>query len=420
MSAWKQFLASDIIVNPFVVNKGFSFPESQFATGSDGQLVGIDRFLGKNVNWFSDKSTTGTLSTEYQALIYHSAQQLYYSNFLSSSTGDNVAQPVLVPGAGPSGSGDVFIGQAQSPLYDNFLQSTLTASRYWPTGSEEQVAIFSIPSKLYGEYIVPTSFIFNYSSSLKVYDDGEGNLYSSASFSWDTGEVEYFYYSESVNFDTFISDTQITWDTSTPPSGYTFISASWQGDPGKTPFIDVASGDPVQEIDNQNVTYDDTTGQMDSDGSIYLFQNTTGDTGPAIFTWVSSSALIKSVSAGENVGNIIYPHGMAVLTNQNLPLSDISTNTNVTCSFSSSYTIYETQYKCTIRESEFNFSLNPSLLSSSEGNIYGFVTSSYFSPYVTTVGLYDELQNLLAIGKLAQPLQTSNTTDTTILINLDR
>jgi hypothetical protein len=36
------------------------------------------------------------------------------------------------------------------------------------------------------------------------------------------------------------------------------------------------------------------------------------------------------------------------------------------------------------------------------------------------VGLYDEAQNLLAVGKLAQPLPTSPTTDTTILINLDR
>ena len=34
--------------------------------------------------------------------------------------------------------------------------------------------------------------------------------------------------------------------------------------------------------------------------------------------------------------------------------------------------------------------------------------------------LYDEYQNLLAVGKLSQPLPVSPTTDTTILINLDR
>ena len=38
-----------------------------------------------------------------QGLVYNSVKQLYYTNFLSSSTGDNVAQPVLVPGFDLSG-----------------------------------------------------------------------------------------------------------------------------------------------------------------------------------------------------------------------------------------------------------------------------------------------------------------------------
>jgi len=330
MSAWKQFLASDIIVNPFVVNKGFTFYGNQgygysiygtsvYGVTVDGGFadsnVGIDRFLGENVNWFEDQSTTGTLSTQYTALIYNSVKQLYYSNFLSSSTGDNVAQPVLFPGAGPSGSGDVLIGGVESPLYDNFLQNTLVPNRYWPTGSNEQIAVISIPSKIYGEYIIPNSFIIQYPTlNSTITDDGQGNLNISSS---------------AGGF-----------------SGY--------------------------------------------------------------------------------IGNIIYTHGMAILTDNTLPdvlgytLDDYVIENNVTCSFSSSMTIYETQYKCTIRESEFNFSLNPSLLSGSDGSVYSFATASYFSPYVTTVGLYDELQNLLAVGKLAQPLPTSATTDTTILINLDR
>jgi hypothetical protein len=329
MSAWKQFLASDIIVNPFVVNKGFTFYGSQgygysiygtsvYGAAVDGGFadsnVGIDRFLGENVNWFEDQSTTGVLSTQYTALIYNSVKQLYYSNFLSSSTGDNVAQPVIFPGAGPSGSGDVLIGGVESPLYDNFLQNTLVPNRYWPTGSNEQIAVISIPSKIYGEYITPNSFILQYPTlNSTITDDGQGNLN------------------------------------------------------------------------------------------------------------ISSSA------GGFNgyIGNIIYTHGMAILTDNTLPdilgytLDDYVTENNVTCSFSSSMTIYETQYKCTIRESEFNATLNPSARDS-EGNLKDNVTGSFFSPYVTTVGLYDELQNLLAVGKLAQPLPTSDTTDTTILINLDR
>jgi hypothetical protein len=131
---------------------------------------------------------------------------------------------------------------------------------------------------------------------------------------------------------------------------------------------------------------------------------------------------------------------MVIFTNEVLigatfnDLIDDIQNDNANCAFSSSMTIYETQYKCTIRESEFNATLNPSAQQSGsiieisgsyfsqrgDGTLANNVTGSYFSPYVTTVGLYDEAQNLLAIGKLAQPLPTSDTTDTTILINLDR
>jgi hypothetical protein len=134
-------------------------------------------------------------------------------------------------------------------------------------------------------------------------------------------------------------------------------------------------------------------------------------------------------------GTITYPHGTMVISNYT-PGNGADFN-NVTCSFQSSRTIYETQYKCTIRPDEFNYSLNPSLqptgsavffsgsiwtnyTSSNNGTLIDFATGSYFSPYVTTIGLYNEAQELLAVAKLGQPLPTSNTTDTTILINIDR
>ena len=50
---------------------------------------------------------------------------------------------------------------------------------------------------------------------------------------------------------------------------------------------------------------------------------------------------------------------------------------------------------------------------------YDFVTGSYFQPYITTIGLYNGANQLVAVGKLSQPLQSSNVSDTTILVNLD-
>ena len=301
MGAYKQFLASDIIITPFEVNKGFIFNASEFTNSN----VSIDRFLGKNItspifNPLSDP-TTGYISTQYQRLVYSSIQELYYSNYLSSSYSDKVNRPILVPGVDTAG--DRLVGLVGNQSYNNYSQNTLTYPKFFPTASNASIGIISIPVGLFGDYIQPNSFTF-VTPLGQLTDDGEGNV----------------------------------------------------------------------------------------------------------------------ISNGNIVGNIFYPHGLITVTSaSDSTINDFVTSTFATCSFLSSFKIQETQYKCTIRQNEFSFTLNPSVISSSaEGTLYGFVTESYFSPYINTVGLYDEAQNLLAIGKLAQPLPSSPTTDTTILINLDR
>ncbi len=145
----------------------------------------------------------------------------------------------------------------------------------------------------------------------------------------------------------------------------------------------------------------------------------------------------RIIRDGVIYGNIIYQHGIIILRKEE-DLYVVMNDGNVTASFSSSYKLFETQYQCTINENEFNYTLNPSAITGSQiptifsgssiewentssiGSPLGFVTSSFFEPYITTVGLYDENHQLLAVGKLAQPLQSSPTTDTTILVNIDR
>ena len=181
---------------------------------------------------------------------------------------------------------------------------------------------------------------------------------------------------------------------------------------------------------------------------------------PSSFQWIAPSGSIYDDGEGNLIfsssqqicGNIFYGHGLAIITSDSQPQGDtygtaiygssiyglsdslvvnnFVTSSNVTCSFSSSLIIYENQYKCTIRENEYNYTNNPTSLASADfntssifypqnGTVKGFFTASYFDPYITTVGLYDNNQNLLAIGKLAQPLPTSATTDITVLVNID-
>ena len=69
-----------------------------------------------------------------------------------------------------------------------------------------------------------------------------------------------------------------------------------------------------------------------------------------------------------------------------------------------------------------NYSTNVTTrkISSEEGQeIADFTTSSIFQPYVTTVGLYNEANELLVVGKLAQPIRTSQETDTTFVLRWD-
>ena len=319
MSVYKPFTTSDVVVTPFKVNKSFTFTGASEFTSSN---AGIDRFFGKNTPYISGSNTTGEISTQNKTLIYESVKQLYYSNFLNGQDGSpaNLAQfnndgTITVQG----GSG------SYQPMYDNYLPDTLAANRLFPTASDDNIGIISIPSNLFGEYIKPGTFSLTTPSNTIV-DDGEGNLMDST----------------------------------------------------------LKVGDIVYQH------------------------------GMVILTAFGSSI------TGSSYGSALYGTGVYG-SNDISELNEFITGSNITCSFQSTTTIYESQYKCTLRENEYNYTQNPSAISSSlnSGIVHDFLTGSYFEPYITTVGLYNNANQLVAVGKLAQPLQSSNTTDTTILVNLD-
>jgi len=173
MGAFKQFLTSDVIVTPFEVNKGFTFAYSEF-TDSDVQ---IDIFKGINEDFLTDKSTTGLNSTEYQVLIYNSIKELYYSNYLTSEIGGSPYTASVF--LGENEAGNVLIGSSSSQgRYYNYPQTTLTQSKSFPTQSGAEIAVLSIPSRLYGDLIQPNSINITFSGSTTITDDGNGNLIS--------------------------------------------------------------------------------------------------------------------------------------------------------------------------------------------------------------------------------------------------
>ena len=312
MSAFKQLTTKDVVITPFEASKDWEIIGNEI-TSSD---IGIEIYQG--VNRLSttypgevalDYQDTGYVFKQKKSLVYNSVKQLYYTNYISSSMGDDVPLPQIIPGASPRDLRT--FGEFYAPRYDNYLQTTLTQSRFFPTASDSKISVISIPSTLYGEMIIPQTFRAEYitpaGSQFNIKDDGEGNI-----------------------------------------------------------------------LVNNNLS-----------------------------------------------GQIFYSHGIITFTSGSFKtFSEDLINENsldrVKIYFSSNICIYEHQYKCGIRDNEFTYSQNPSILSGSTDDVYyDFTTGSEFVPYFTTVGLYNENNDLLVVAKMSQPTPVSQFTDTTIVVNFD-
>lgn len=87
--------------------------------------------------------------------------------------------------------------------------------------------------------------------------------------------------------------------------------------------------------------------------------------------------------------------------------------------FQNKYIIHELNIKIEISEDEFNYSQNPTLQSGSNGYLKEFAIDNDFSPYITTIGLYNDVNQLLAVAKLGKPLKKTNKNDMVFKIKFD-
>lgn len=71
------------------------------------------------------------------------------------------------------------------------------------------------------------------------------------------------------------------------------------------------------------------------------------------------------------------------------------------------------------RNGEFNYSENPSFISGSNGSILYDVFIQNPQTYVTTVGMYNDNNELLAVAKLSKPLKKDFTKEALIRVKLD-
>ena len=159
-------------------------------------------------------------------------------------------------------------------------------------------------------------------------------------------------------------------------------------------------------------------------GSVVLEDETLGRT----YTDDGYSNLLDS---GSNIkGNIFYDRGFVIVTKDVVSGSVLN---QFTLNYRSTKTIYENEILISVLENEFNVSQNPSAVDFN-GSDYGKIklhtitssldptktagfadyeysssldrTGSYLAPYITTIGLYDDELNMVAVAKLPQPIKS--------------
>jgi len=181
---------------------------------------------------------------------------------------------------------------------------------------------------------------------------------------------------------------------------------------------------------------------------------------------------IKNSSTNEIVGNVFYSQGLIVLTKN--PNSRLTSSWDIF--YKSTETIYEHEYLLIVDEDEFNVSTNPSavVILNKESSSFvdtddivqnvvtnpgvqyirkrsilengtaldyrytslyngttrgGFehyslsssvdITGSFLAPFITTIGLYDDNCDLVAVAKLPRPIKSENDITINFIVRFD-
>ena len=82
-------------------------------------------------------------------------------------------------------------------------------------------------------------------------------------------------------------------------------------------------------------------------------------------------------------------------------------------------TVTSTHYFVRVKNAEYNFSNNPTFVT---GTVGEFVQPTFIGDpkvYITTIGMYNDRQELLAVAKLSKPVQKSFNTEALVKVKLD-
>jgi hypothetical protein len=153
------------------------------------------------------------------------------------------------------------------------------------------------------------------------------------------------------------------------------------------------------------------------------------------FNIISGSLISGSFSTATNYGFFLPDLGIAILDSGSLSgyVANVTSSGNnhlnlyrsivlgaVTSSFKlqSSETVSSTYFFTRVKNSEFNYTTNPSIIDDNGNLLYTTLINSP-QTFPTTVGLYNDNNELLAVAKMSRPLTKDFTKEALIRIKID-
>ena len=270
----------------------------------------------------------------------------------------------------------------------------------------DRARVIAIPQLKYGEQIKPFSInIYDNELNETIYDDGHGNLlsnYSAYDFKLidiETG-VFIFYDANNIEIETTILTLDIENNVLFVEDEDTFYLLTIEVEAGTISFLGIFKKKKFDVPTIGNVFY--------SHGLIVITKLTQfNNLRQNVFSEFSGSYKSTSTIYENEVLLIVGEDEFNVSTN---PTAVISTNV-ITGSISTTFegikkTTYSDNYQLpSFNEYEYNSSVDP--------------TGSFIAPYITTIGLYDDNMDMVAVAKLATPIKSTPDLPVNFLIRFD-
>ena len=360
MSAYKKLNQQDAFITTYTARKSWIASGSQYGDLGILNIVGLSGsrpyFSQPEDTVFGGGVNSVATSSFDRRVVFQSAHHLYYSLFSDG------AIPV-------------------TSSYENYLQSSfnVSGSRYL----NQNIAILSLPKEMYGTSIEP--------GTVRITPDllpGTGSNYVDNNYVTDV-ELDPTGTSFIQVDNLYTENTNYLYGSDNPLTDLDYIE-------NESDYVDEQEPVPGQYIDTDDGEQYSSEILDDGEGNLYM----------------------KDSSPKKYVGNVIYPHGQIVITDNAVALY-YNYYFNAVISWKSNLPIYTHNYHCKIKTAEFNHTLNRTALDTLTGEKTGNVSGSYFQPYITTVGLYNDANELIAVGKMGQPLPKSADTDMSIVVKLD-